>query len=105
MSRWRRKKNARKGLLNKRVTPHEHQERYEAARAAVRRLYCDVLGLWRAAQCGGAPGVCLKRGADDVPGCLHDEARAQVMAGGPRRIPAATRMERGLRQYPLSSLG
>jgi hypothetical protein len=32
----------------KEVTPEQHQARFNAAAAAVRREYCNVFGFWRA---------------------------------------------------------
>jgi len=112
MPSWRKKPTNRQDL-NKRYTPRQQQALRNAARAATQRLYCDVLALWRGCankecrrhlRCMGEPGACLKRGWKKVPRHRHDRLRAEVMAGGPRRIPTATHKEWGMRRYPLSSL-
>jgi hypothetical protein len=99
--------------LNKRYTPQQQQALNKAARAAVERLYCDVLEFWRAClrkrcrrigRCTGEPGACLKRGWPDVPEGLHDWARAEVIAGGPRRTPPASHREWVIRSYAVSGL-
>jgi hypothetical protein len=97
----------------KNLPPREYQRRYNAARAAAQRLYCDAFGFWRACACApcrrakrccGNAGNCLAHGVARVPPSRRNRAYAWVMAGGPRRIPATTPMERMLRGYPLSSL-
>jgi hypothetical protein len=111
MPTWR-KKPANRQYLNKRYTPKQQQALYNAARAATQRLYCDVLELWRSCRkprckrhqrCSGEPQACLRR-CTSLPNDQHDAVRAQVIAGGPRRIPPATHTERDLREYPLSTL-
>ncbi|HEX3502954.1 MAG TPA: hypothetical protein VHU22_06150 [Xanthobacteraceae bacterium] len=112
MPSWR-KKPANRQYLNKRYTPSEQQALYNAALAATRRIYCDVLELWRSCtkprcrrhrRCAGEPRACLRRVYNDLPSHRHDALQAQVIAGGPRRIPPATHVEWELRQSPLSSV-
>ena len=84
-----------------------------AAHAATRRLYCDVLGFWtrcasrgcqRHRRCVGEPGQCLQRGMNDVPAPLRLAARAAVIAGGPRRLPPASHMEWQVRQCEFAEI-
>jgi hypothetical protein len=98
---------------NKRPSPKEYQAQYNAALKATQALYCEVLELWRSCpkprcrrhqRCAGEPQPCLRRVYFTLPADRHDELEAQVIAGGPRRIPAATPMERRLRRTPLSSV-
>jgi hypothetical protein len=98
---------------NKRPSPKQYQARYNAALKATQRLYCEVLELWRSCKkprcrrhqdCAGEPQPCLRRVYFDLPSDRHDELEAQVIAGGPRRIPPATHMEWQLRRTPLSSV-
>jgi hypothetical protein len=109
-----RKKPANRQHFNKRYTPHQQQALYDAALAATRRIYCDVLELWRACKtprcrrhrrCGGDAKECLARAYRSIPAAQHDALQAQVMAGGPHRVPPATHVEWGLRRSPLSSVG
>jgi hypothetical protein len=109
----RRKKPARRRRPNKDPTPEQYQALLDAARAATQRLYCEVLETWRACRkprcrrhryCAGKPEPCLRRASFDLPAKRHAELQAQVIAGGPRRIPPATEEERMLRGWPLSSV-
>lgn len=112
MPSWR-NKPANRQYLNKRHTPKEQQALHNAARAAVQRLYCDVLELWRACKtprckrhrrCGGDAQACLRRGVKGVPQHRLNDAQAAVLAGGPRRIAPATHAEWVLRRQPPSSV-
>ena len=38
-----------------------------------------------------------------MPQALQNAAREQVLAGGPRRLPAATHTEQALRSFPPSN--
>jgi hypothetical protein len=111
MSAARRKKQGRRGLYNKRATPDEQTVQREAAFAAIRRLYCEVLPLWRACArghcrrhrcCVGDAG-CLKRGWPRMPLALQQQAYHQVLAGGPRRVQPASHKEWHLRRFPPSN--
>jgi hypothetical protein len=82
----------------------------DAAHAMVWRLYCDVFAFWRGCRgktcrrhrrCRGAPAPCLMRGLPAVAPAQREAAAKQVIAGGPRRIAAATHMEWLLRREPL----
>jgi hypothetical protein len=108
-----RKKRRRRGLTNKRLTPDEQEAQREAAFAAIRRLYAEVLPLWRFCgrgfcrrhkQCGGKDvSPCLQRGWPLMPPEVRTRAYREVIAGGPRRMPAASQIEWDLRRYPSSN--
>jgi hypothetical protein len=77
------------------------------------RLYCEVFRFWRACpvkrcrryrRCDGEPARCLMRGLPSVPQAERLAAAKEVMAGGPRRIPPATHLERIVRAEPLPML-
>jgi hypothetical protein len=81
----------------------------EAAKAALCRIYCDIIGLWRSCttkrckrrrRCWGDPWPCLRRGRPGVPPALHRKIIAEARAGGPRRLPPINSMESRLRRYP-----
>jgi hypothetical protein len=83
------------------------------AHAAVWRLYCEVFRFWRSCRmkrckrekrCLGEPAGCLMRGLPGVPANERETARAQVRAGGPRRIPPASHMEYVVRRQALPIL-
>ena len=108
----RRRKAGRRGLYYKRITPDEEVVQREAAFAAIRRLYAEVLPLWRSCRrgycrrnrrCIGDIRACLKRAWPLTPPPLQERAHQAVMAGGPRRIPPATHTEWALRIYPPSN--
>jgi hypothetical protein len=108
----RRKKRGLRGLYNKRLTPEEDVAQREAAFAAIRRLYCEVVPVWRFCrrgycrrhqQCCGDIGPCLERGWPLIPPELQKAAFDQVQVGGPRRLPPATHKEWRLRRYPPSN--
>jgi len=80
-----------------------------AAFAAIRRLYCESLPLWRTCSrgfcrrhhcCGGDGPACLRRTWPLMPQELQEQAWESVRRGGPRQIPAATKRERDLRGFP-----
>ncbi len=52
----------------------------------------------------GEPAACLMRGLPNVPATERTAAEQQVIAGGPRRVPAATHMEWVIRRQPLPML-
>jgi hypothetical protein len=106
------KTRRRRGLYNKRLTPDEQVARREAAFAAIRKLYCEVLPLWRGCPraacrrhlcCCGDAAACLKRGWPLMPPDVQQRAFDQVVAGGPRRLPPATHTEWHLRRFPPSN--
>jgi hypothetical protein len=108
----RRYKRGMRGLYNKRLTPDEQVVQREAAFAAIRRLYCEVVPVWRACPrggcrrhrcCHGDAAACLKRGWPLVPPQLQKLAHDQVALGGPRRLPPATHTEWELRRFPASN--
>ena len=94
----RRKKRKMRGVYHKRLTPEEEVAQREAAFAAIRRLFAEVLPLWRFCrrgycrrhkQCCGEIRPCVKRCWPQMPPELQNAAHRQVMAGGPRRVPSA----------------
>jgi hypothetical protein len=108
----RKKKRGRRGLYFKRATPDEQVALREAAFAAIRRLYCEVLPLWRACPrgecrrhhlCRGEALSCLRRGWPLMPEAVRERACKEVALGGPRRLPPATHLEWELRSYPPSN--
>jgi len=110
MPTWR-NKPANWEYLNKRHTPKQ-QALNNAAVSATQRLYCDVLCLWRTCsgkpcrrhrRCPGDPAACLRRGRAIIAD-IDASVRAEVIAGGPKRLPPATHMEWIVRRYPPSSL-
>ncbi len=81
----------------------------EIAFAAIRRLYAELLPLWRACgrgacrrhrQCAGDSVSCVKRCWPLMPPDAQQRACEEVMRGGPRRLPPATHSEGHLRGYP-----
>jgi hypothetical protein len=97
----------------KRRTFEEGRAQVDAARIATQRLYCDVLRLWRRCKesdckrhrrCCGETELCLTRGLIHVPPSKRLKARAQVIAGGERRIAPATHAEWGIRRCDLRTL-
>jgi hypothetical protein len=113
MPKRRKKKPGRRGQWNKRLTPEEQHERKEVAFAAIRKLYAQVLPLWRSCQrgycrrhryCGGADAQrCLEHCWRLLPEQQKTQAWCQVIAGGPRRIRPATPTEERLRNFPPSN--
>jgi len=111
----RRKKHGRRGLFHKRTTPEEEVAQREAAFAAIRRLYCEALPLWRSCarpfcrrhrRCGADDKgcrACLARAWPLLPAAEQNRAHWSVSVGGPRRLPPATHMEWALRRYPPSN--
>ena len=82
---------------------------YEAACAAIRALYCEVLPLWRVCRrgfcrrhqrCIGDPRACLPHNWPRLDANVQRDAHQQVMAGGPRRVPPQSRKEEALRRFP-----
>jgi hypothetical protein len=106
----RKKKPGKRGQWNKRLTPEEQRERKEEAFAAIRKLYAEVLPVWRSCQRGFCRRHRCCRGAD-AQRCLErcwpllseqqqTQAWCQVIAGGPRHIRPATSTEQNLRDFP-----
>jgi hypothetical protein len=94
------------------VTPEGQSAQREAAFAAIRKLYCESLPLWRTCAqgycrrhhtCGGDGHTCLTRAWPLMSKEVQERAFALVMRGGPQRIRAATRREQVLRGYPPSN--
>jgi len=76
-------------------------------------LYAEVLPLWRFCgrgfcrrhkQCAGKDVLaCLRRGWPLMLPEVQTRAYREVIAGGPRRVPAASHVEWDLRRYPPSN--
>lgn len=84
----------------------------EAAFEAIRALYVESLPLWRLCgraycrrhhTCNGDRRACLQQGWPLLPKHIQEEAFAQVMRGGPRRLRPATHKEWILRGFPSSN--
>jgi hypothetical protein len=105
----RRKKRRKRSPYIDAATAAGQKRQRDAAFAAIRRLYCESLPLWRTCTrgfcrrhrcCGGDGKVCLKRTWQVTPPDARQQACALVMRGGPRRVRPATHMEWELRGYP-----
>jgi hypothetical protein len=97
----------------KRRTFDEGQAQADAAHTATHRLYCDVLKFWRGCRnrpckrhrrCAGEPTGCLMRNLAFVRPSARLKAQDEVIAGGPRRLPPATHIERQVRRTELQNL-
>jgi hypothetical protein len=93
-------------------TPEEEAARSDAAFAAIKRLYAEVLPVGEACprgrcrrhkRCFGDLGPCLKRVWALTPPQAQERAYNQVRSGGPQRMPPATDKERHLRRFPASN--
>jgi len=94
------------------LTPVQQEAQRDAAFVAIRRLYGEAVALWRFCRrgscrrhkhCSGDVTACLVHGWGRMPPALQTLAYNQVMAGGPRRVAAATHTERQLRSFPPSN--
>ncbi len=112
MPTWR-NKPANRGHLNKRYTPEQQQARSDAARDAVRRLYCDILELWKTCatgrcrrhrRCAGDSRACMRRVWSDIPRHRQRKIWAQVIAGGASKIPTANHAEYQMRHTPPDTI-
>ena len=95
--------------LHKRHTAAQITARRNAAIAALCRIYCDVVALWRGCtnkrckrhrRCCGEPWPCLQRGKAGVPRGRYPKILAEVGAGGPRRVPPLNNLELQMRRDP-----
>ena len=94
--------------------PNEFAEAMQrhGARAAIKKLYCESMPLWRVClrgfcrrneRCGRDPGACLSRGWKLFSATEQERAWLAVQHGGPRHVPPATATEKVLRRYPRSN--
>lgn len=106
------KQPAEKQFLKRRSFA-EGKKLADDAHAAVWRLYCDVFRFWRWCRmkpckrhrrCCGEPARCLMNKLPSVAPAERPKAQAEVIAGGPRKIPPASHMEYLVRRQPLHSL-
>ena len=97
----------------KRRTFEEGEAQIDAAHIATQRLYCETLKFWRRCalrtckrhrRCCGEPTGCLMRNLMFVPPSQRLKAQEQVIAGGPRRIPPASHIERAIRRTELATV-
>ena len=111
MAKFRKRKRTRRGRSRylDAVTPMGQEAQRNAAFAAIRRLYCESLPLWRSCPrgscrrhrcCNGDSTACLRRTWPLMPQDLQQQAYDQVRRGGPRRVWPATSMEWKLRGFP-----
>jgi hypothetical protein len=114
MAKFRTRKRTRRGRSRylDAVTAEGQEAQRLAAFAAIRRLYCESLPLWRTCArgycrrhhaCGGDGAVCLKRTWPLMSPQLQQQAYELVRRGGPRGVHSATRREWILRGYPPSN--
>lgn len=102
-----------KGDFLKRRTFEQGKKQLDEAHYATHRLYCDVFGFWRGCKlrmckrhrrCIGEATICLTRGLSTVPMARQRLAKKEVIAGGPRRQPLASHVERTVRESDLAQL-
>jgi len=109
----RRKKKTQRERWDDPPTPSAKEEaRREAAFAAIRALYAEVLPLWRSCArgycrrhkiCAGEARACVKRTWPQLPQETRAAAFDSVKTGGPRRVPPRTGIELQLRRFPPSN--
>jgi hypothetical protein len=101
-----------RSLADKHMTPARQAAERDGAFAAIRRLYCEALPLWRICgrghcrrhrHCCGDAAVCLSGGWPQMPPHVQEQAYQAVMAGGAQRLPPATHTEEQLRRFPPSN--
>jgi len=104
----RRKKRGRSRYIDAATEAGQEAQR-KAAFAAIRRLYCESLPLWRTCSrgycrrqrsCRGDGAGCLPRTWPLMPADVQQRAYDLVRRGGPRRVRSATHMEWVLRGSP-----
>jgi hypothetical protein len=106
----RRKKKEQRERFADAPTPLAKEEaRREAAFAAIRALYAEVLPLWRSCArgycrrhkiCAGDGQACVKRAWPQLPQAVRAAAFDSVKVGGPGRVPPRTAVEFRLRSFP-----
>lgn len=87
----------------KKPAPREWQARFNAAAKAAQRDYCNIFAFWttcrykpcrRTKRCEGDALACLKRGFDQVPGDVRQQAFARVIAQTPDTADSPTKTAR-----------
>ena len=108
----RRRDRGRRRVLKQPPNEFEEVMQRNRAFAAIRKLYCESLPLWRVCArgicrrnkcCRGKPETCLFRGWKLFSDAEQDGVWAAVQHGGPHHIPPATALEKGLRRFPSSN--
>lgn len=107
------KKPGERGNYLKRRTFEEGKKQIDDAHYATHRLYCDLFGFWRGCKlrmckrhrrCIGEATICLMRGLPKVPMARQRLAKKEVIAGGLRRLPPASHVERTVRESDIEQL-
>jgi hypothetical protein len=84
----------------------------KAAFATIRALYAAALPLWRSSSrgscrrhrcCSGDVRACVERSWPLLSKAEQNRVYAQVVRGGPQRIPPQTHTEWSLRRFPSSN--
>jgi hypothetical protein len=106
-------KPGQRGDYLKRRTFEQGKKQMDEAHYATHRLYCDVFDFWRGCKlricqrhrrCIGEATLCLRHGLPAVPVARQRLAKNEAIAGGPRRLPPATHVERTVRESDLAQL-
>jgi hypothetical protein len=109
----RRNKQTDDEIFLKRRSFEDGRALVDAAHGATHRLYCETLAFWRRCalrgcrrhrRCLGEPTGCLMRGLPFVPPAERTRAYDEVIAGGPRRLAAASHIEWCLRRTTLATV-
>ncbi len=112
MASRRKKKKQRERFADPPTPLAKEKARREAAFAAIRALYAEVLPLWRSCArgycrrhkiCAGEARACVMRSWPQLPEAVRTAAYDAVQAGGPRRVPPRTAIELRLRRFPPSN--
>lgn len=109
----RRRDRGRRRML-KAIPRDDFEEERQRIRAfaAISKLCCESLPLWRVCTrgvcrrnkwCRGNPDACLRRGWKLFSTAEQDRAWRAVQHGGPRHVPPATALEKTLRHYPSTN--
>lgn len=84
---------------SEKLTPKEWQARFDAAKKAAQREYCNIFKFWRACRykpcrktkaCSGDAFACLTRRIDEIPYELKYQTRDQIVAATPADADSAT---------------
>jgi hypothetical protein len=79
----------------KELTPEQHQARFDAAAAAVRREYCNMFEFWRACRYKLCPKARVCSGDARAIRCrMRYEAQLQIIAATPSEPYSAVKTAR-----------